>query len=109
MWGHMGEKTVDFSRFAGSSQVQETTMMKIAEYLPRDWQHLGIRLGLSYSRLEALREAHIHDTRKAAMGMFGLWQVEKGEAATRTALKDALVALGYGRLAREEFPDLFQR
>ena len=90
----------------GSPQIPEATLFRIAERIPQDWQHLGIKLGVSYSNLEALRHQHIHDTRRATMEMFALW-LKGNKGATKSALKEALLSLGFGRLAKEEFPDLF--
>ena len=94
------------SHIEGSPQIPEATLFRIAERIPQDWQHLGIKLGVSYSNLEALRHQHIHDTRRATMEMFALW-LKGNKGATKSALKEALLSLGFGRLAKEEFRDLF--
>lgn len=74
-------------------------LMSIAEQLPGEWQRLGIKLGLAYSILESVRMKHVLDPCQAAMEMFSLWQRTKGEQATRSALRQALVSVGYARLA----------
>ena len=85
--------------------ISEGDLLKIADRLPRDWQHLGIKLGVEYSVLESLRTKNVFDTRLSTMEMFGIWQRTKGKAATRKSLKEALKSLGYGRVAREVFPN----
>ena len=77
--------------------------MTVASRIPQDWQTLGIKLGLIYSRLEMIHRKHNFDVQQAAMEMLDVWRREKGQQATRTALKEALVAVHYGRLAEEVF------
>ena len=90
---------------SGAEKIAEGDLLKIAERVPRDWQHLGIKLGVEYSILETLRTTHPSDARSATMEMFGIWQRTKGKAATRKALKQALLNLKYGRVANEVFPN----
>ena len=90
---------------SGAPEIAEGDLLKIAERVPRDWQHLGIKLGVEYSILENLRTTHPSDTRSAAMEMFGIWQRTKGKHATKKALKTALLELKYGRVANEVFPN----
>ena len=83
--------------------ISDSELMTIAERIPRDWQHLGIKLGVPYSVLESIRKNHAYDTRQAAMEMFATWQRSRGDKCTRSALKEALKSLGYGRVAQEVF------
>lgn len=76
----------------------DSELMMIAERIPRDWQNLGIKLGIMYTTLESIRMKNMFDCRQAAMEMFAVWQRNKGDQATRTALKDALMSLGYCRV-----------
>ena len=79
--------------------------MIIAEHIPREWQRLGIALGIQYSVLESIRRKHSSDTLAASMEMFATWQRLKGDKATRIALKEALTSLNYGRLVQELFEE----
>ena len=81
----------------------ERELLTIASNIPRDWQTLGIKLGLLFPALENIRYKHSLDVQGAAMEMFEVWRREKGEQATRTSLRDSLVAVGYGRMAEEVF------
>ena len=83
--------------------ISDGDLLKVAERLPRDWQHLGIKLGISYSTLESLQAQYPFDTRMATLTMFGTWQRIKKKEATRKSLKQALISLGYGRVAKEVF------
>ena len=83
--------------------ISEEELMIIAERIPREWQRLGIALGIQYSVLESIRRKHSSDTLAASMEMFATWQRLKGDKATRIALKEALNFLNYGRLVQELF------
>ena len=76
-------------------------MLTIASHIPRDWETLGIKLGLLFPALENIRYKHSLDVQGAAMEMLEVWRREKGEQATRTALRESLVAVGYGRIAEK--------
>ena len=78
-------------------------LMIIAQRIPRDWQNVGIKLGLMYTLLESIRLKHAFDCQQAAMEMFSVWRRSKGDQATRTALKDALMSVGYGRVVQDIF------
>ena len=77
--------------------------MTIAERIPRDWQDVGIKLGVMYTTLESIRVKNAFDSKQAAMEMLSEWRRRKGEQATRSALREALVAAGYRRVAQEVF------
>ena len=81
----------------------EQELLTIANHIPQDWQTLGIKLGLMFPTLENIRFKHSVDVQSAAMEMFEVWRREKGDQATRTGLRDALLAVGYGRVAEEVF------
>ncbi len=85
--------------------IPEEDRVKIARRLPRDWMHLGVKLGVEYSVLEALRRKHAPNYVPAALEMITIWQGSKGGEATRRVLKKALVDIGFGRVAVECFPD----
>lgn len=71
------------------------------------WFHLGIRLGLEASELEATQKSlsHLTDYESATKKMLRLWKLAKRESATRRTLKQALVDMEYGHLAQELFQD----
>ena len=85
--------------------ISEGDLLRIADKLPENWQALGIKLGLENSRLVALRTKHPHDVRLAILEMFGLWRMERGRSATRGTLKQALISIGYGKIAKTLFPN----
>lgn len=85
-------------------QISDDVMIKIATGLPREWVRLGVKLGVEYSTLVQLGEKHSGDYMQAVLEMFAVWQRLKGAAATKQALKRALMDLGYGRLARQCYP-----
>ena len=83
--GECGATWVKAVAFTGSSQVQETAMMKIADehlenVLEKDCQHLIITSGLRYSKQEALCEVQP-------------CRIQEKEAGTRAALKAALAII----------------
>lgn len=84
--------------------IPDSALETIAERMPRDWFTLGVKLGVPSSQLEKLRSKHSSNHVPAALDMFSLWQQAKGRSATRRALKDILVKMEYGRLAKELFP-----
>ena len=80
---------------------------KIASKVHREWQHLGIKLGLTMT--DGLRDIHYKhrsDPVKATRAMLHTWQKVKKKEATRRALKKALIEQNMGRLANELFPDV---
>ena len=81
----------------------DSELMMIAERIPRDWQNLGIKLGIMYTTLEDIRMRNLFDCRQAAMEMFTVWRRNKGDLATRAALKDALMSVGYCRVVEDVF------
>ena len=93
----------DPSRRGEPEYISKEDLTRIAEVVPRDWQHLGIKLGVEYTKLEALRTKHPFDSTLATLEMFRLWQTKKGKLATRKALKQALIDLKFGLVAREIF------
>ena len=87
--------------------IPKSELDTIAERMSREWFTLGIKLGLGYTQLRNLQTKHSgKDQVQACLEMFSLWQQTKGRSATRKALKDVLVKMEYGRLAKELFPDV---
>ena len=78
---------------------RDSELLMVAQRIPQDWQNVGIKLGLMFTTLENIRVKHPFDCQQAAMEMFSVWRRTKGEQATRAALKDALMCVGYGRVA----------
>lgn len=78
-------------------------LLTIASRIPQDWQTLGIKLGLTYHVLEDIRTRNIFDVKQAILEMLALWRREKKDQATRAALRYALLAIRYSRLAEEIF------
>ena len=76
-------------------------LQTVAGRIPQDWQTLGIKLGIIYPTLQNIRYKHVFDVQQAVLEMLQVWRAEKGERATRTALRDALGEVGYSRLADE--------
>jgi len=79
----------------------------IASKVYREWQHLGIKLGLT--TLDGLREIqskYRNEPQKASRVMLHTWQKVKKKEATRRALKKALLEQSMGRLANQLFPDV---
>jgi hypothetical protein len=95
-----------FDESVAGDYIPESTFVKIAERLPRDWVRLGVKLGVPYTTIERLRVRHTADYLPAVMEMFGIWQRSKGREATKRALKRALVDMNFGRLAVECFNDV---
>lgn len=85
--------------------IPRSALETIAERMPRDWFTLGVKLGVPSTQLERLRSKHSFNHVPAALEMLSLWQQIKGRLATRRALKDVLVRMEYGRLAKELFPN----
>ena len=88
---------------AGAEFISDEDLSEIAGRILMDWQHLGIKLKVPYSKLESFRTKHHSSSEQAAREMLGYWQATKGKAATRRALREALEGLGYGRLVEEIF------
>lgn len=88
---------------AGPEPFTDSELMTIAERIPRDWQNLGIKLGIMYTTLENIRMRNMFDCRQAALEMFSVWRRNKGHQATRAALKDALMSVGYRRVVEDVF------
>ena len=86
-----------------SEPFTELQLKMIAQRIPRDWQNVGIKLGIMWTTLESIRAKHTFDCERAAMEMFNVWRRNKGEQATRVVLKDALMCVGYGRLVEDVF------
>lgn len=82
---------------------RDSELMMIAQRIPQDWMNVGIKLGLMFTTLENIRVKHPFDCQQAAIEMFGVWRRTKGEEATRAALKEALMCVGYGRVADDIF------
>ena len=79
----------------------------IAKRMSREWFSLGVKLQVDYTQLRNLQTKHSgKNQEKACEDMLSLWQQTKGKSATRKALKDVLVKMEYGRLAKELFPDV---
>ena len=85
--------------------IPEADLIKIAQRIPIDWTHLGIKLDVEYSILEGLRRRYSTDYVPAVLEMFHIWQRSKGREATRRVLKKALIDIGFARVAVECFPN----
>ena len=92
-------------RHAPQQQViSDDVMLKVAAGLPREWIRLGVKLGVEYTTLVNLGDKYLGDYIQAVLEMFAIWQRVKGPAATKQALKRALMELGYSRLAKQCYP-----
>lgn len=86
--------------------ISREDLNSIASRVNREWQHLGIRLGLTRrTGLLEISSRYPSDFRQAALEMLYTWQRVKGRNATRRALKKALLEQSLGRLATEIFPN----
>ncbi len=80
---------------------------KIASRVTREWQHLGIKLGLTMATgLQEINIRHRGNPQQAALEMLYTWQKVKKKDATKRALKKALLQQSFGRLATELFADV---
>ena len=86
--------------------IPDAKLKHIGIRLKGHWFNLGVKLGVESSELEVVQKSYRPtDYEKAALKMFGLWRTAKKELATKEALKQALVDMGYGRLVQELFQD----
>ena len=93
------EPTVSPSELAFTDE----ELLTIAGRIPRDWQTLGIKLGLVYTTLDNIHLRHVSNVQQAGVEMLQVWRRERGDQATRSVLRDALKSIGFGRLAQEVF------
>ena len=86
------------------SPVSEEILVEIAPLVVPIWEHLGVKLGVPFSKIQEARS----DTttfKAAVLAMFHMWQRQKGREATRKALKQALIDLKYKKVACQYFPN----
>ncbi len=74
----------------------------MAEAVSSDWHALGIRLGVSAAQLDTIDHQNSLPTR-AAIVMLDHWRRLRGQYATRSALKGALLGLSFGAIATRLF------
>lgn len=84
--------------------ILEETLANIAPEVTNIWEHLGVKLGVRFSTIQALRGQN-PTLQSAVLEMLHTWQREKKEEATRKVLKTALIDLKYKKVAMKYFRD----
>lgn len=85
------------------SLIPNTTLVEIATLVVPIWEHLGVKLGVPFSKIQEAR-ASTNTFKDAVLMMFQMWQQMKGRDATAKALKEALIDLRYKKVAHNFFP-----
>lgn len=86
------------------SPIPDTTLCEIAAEVTNIWEHLGVKLGVPFSKIQTARSSNPGNLQMAVITMLRMWQTQKGSEATPQALKKALLELKYRRVAMNYFP-----
>ena len=75
-------------------------LRRVADNIGKDWQRLGVQLGIEFRTLEQIRHSIPYDIRQQAYLMLVHWKESHKTVATVVELQNILDALKLGHIGR---------